>query len=147
MNWTSLLRFRKQVEDVIREEVMMAELEKTREESKQDDIREEMNHIAIELDRTLKDGVEVVFAEQRFRWLEETGGLLERRASRLQEVQTKLGQLRERLQQAYHARRIVEIVISKKEEAYLKKMAKQEQVLIDEVTAHKKVLAHQEDRF
>ncbi len=145
MNWTTLLRFRKQVEDVIREEVLMAEFEKTQEESKQEGIREEMNHIAIELDRSLRDGVEVVFAEQRFRWLEETGGILEHRATRLQEVQQKLGQLRNRLQQAYHARRVVEIVIEKKEAAYVKKVAKQEQILIDEITAHKKVMAQQEE--
>ena len=145
MNWTTLLRFRKQVEDVVREEVIMAELEKTREESKQGQVREEMHHIARELDRSLQDGVNMVFTEQRYRWLEETGGILEGRASRLQQLQHKLAELRKRLQQAHHARRVVEIVIAKKEAIYLKKVAQQEQALAEEVTAHKHALAHRDD--
>ncbi len=145
MNWSTLLRFRKQVEEVVREEVMMAELEKTREESRTATLRAEMDHIAADLDRSLQTGVNTVFAEQRFRWLEETGKRLESQSSRLQEIDTKLGELRRRLRAAHHARRIVEIVIEKKESAYMKKLAKQEQMMLEEAAAHKHVALHQKE--
>ncbi|MGB0909401.1 MAG: hypothetical protein ACPGYT_03490 [Nitrospirales bacterium] len=139
MNWTTLLRYRIQVEDVIREEVMMAELEKSKQESSRVHARNEMDRIAIDLDRSLQSGVESVFAEQRFGWLEETGVFLERQVKRIYEIDGKLEALRARLRQAHHARRVVEIVIEKKEAAYMKKLAQQEQVQMEEVTAHKHV--------
>ena len=145
MNWSTLLRFRKQVEDVVREEVMIAELEKSREETKTVQLRKEMDQIAVDLDRSLQTGVDTVFAEQRFRWLEETGGLLEVKALRLHEMNRKLSELRKRLKTAHHARRVVEIVIEKKETAYMKKLARQEQALLEEATAHKHVETHREE--
>ena len=122
MNWTSLLRYRIQVEDVIREEVMMAELEKSKQESNRVHARNEMDRIASDLDRSLQSGVASVFAEQRFRWLEETGCMLESQARRIQEIDGKLEELRARLRKAHHARRVVEIVIEKKESAYMQKL-------------------------
>ncbi|GJL66984.1 MAG: hypothetical protein NPIRA05_19550 [Nitrospirales bacterium] len=139
MNWTTLLRFRKQVEDIIREEVMFAELEKSREESNTQQLRTEIDHLAVSLERSLQTGVDTIFAEQRFRWLDETGGRLEMQAMKMQEIDRKLGELRKRLQAAHHARRVVEIVIEKKEAAYMKKLAKQEQTMMEEATAHKHV--------
>jgi len=139
MNWTTLLRFRKQVEDVIREEVMFAELEKSREESKTGHLRSEIDHLAVSLDRGLQTGVDTIFAEQRFQWLDETGRLLEMQAMKMQEIDRKLGELRKRLQTAHHARRVVEIVIEKKDAAYRKKLAKQEQAMMEAATAHKHV--------
>ncbi|WP_447968374.1 flagellar FliJ family protein [Nitrospira sp. M1] len=144
MNWTSLLRYRKQVEDVIREEVMFAELEKSREESKTQKLRNEIDHLAISLDRSLQSGVDTIFAEQRYRWLDETGGLLEMQAMKMQEIDGKLVGLRKRLQAAHHARRVVEIVIEKKEAAYMKKLEKQEQAMMEEATAHKHAITSRE---
>ena len=145
MNWTSLLRFRMQVEGVVREEVIMAELEKTKEESKRVNFREEMDRIAADLDQGLQSGVGSEFTELRFRWLEETGGVLETQAQRIHEIDRKLEELRTRLRKAHHARRVVEIVIAKKEEAYMKKLARQEQALLEEATAHKHVMTHHEE--
>ena len=141
MNWTSLLRFRMQVEDVVREEVFMAELEKTKEESKREQLRGEMDRLAVDIDQSFQVGVNSVFVEQRFRWLEETGNNLEKQAQRIQKIDGKLEELRIRLRKAHHARRVVEIVIAKKEAAYMKKLAYQEQALLEEATAHKHVLS------
>ena len=145
MNWTSLLRFRMQVEGVIREEVLMAELEKSQEESKRVHLRDEIDRIAVEIDRGLQSGVDSVFAEQRFRWLEETGGVLETQAQRIHEIDRKLEELRTRLKKAHHARRVVEIVIAKKEAAYMKKLAREEQALLEEASAHKHVVTQPEE--
>ncbi|MCA9471626.1 MAG: flagellar FliJ family protein [Nitrospirales bacterium] len=137
MNWSTLLRFRKQVEDVIREEVVMAELEQSREETKTAQLRSEMNRLSEDIDRSLRTGISTIFLEQRFRWLEESGSALEVQANCMQEWNRKLAELRKRLKAAYHARRIVEIVIEKKETAYMRKLARDEQMLMEEVTAHK----------
>lgn len=45
MNWTTLLRFRKQVEDLAREEVVLAEWEKSQMVSKRDDFMVEMEAV------------------------------------------------------------------------------------------------------
>ena len=141
MNWSTLLRFRKQVEDVIREEVIFAEMERSREESKTVQLRSELNRLSEDIDQSLRTGVNTIFLEQRFRWLEENGSLLEAQANRMQEMDRKLAELRNRLKMAHHARRIVEIVIEKKESAYMRRLAKQEQVMLEEATAHKYVAA------
>ena len=145
MNWSTLLRFRKQVENVIREEVMFAEMEKSREESKTVQLRSEMNRLSEDIDQSLRTGVNTIFLEQRFKWLEENGGLLEAQSDRVQEMDRKLTELRKRLKMAHHARRIVEIVIEKKESAYMRKLAKQEQEMMEEATAHKYVTATTDD--
>ncbi len=145
MNWTTLLRYRMQVEDVIREEVQMAELEKSKQELNRTNARNEMDRIASDLDRSLQSGVESVFAEQRFRWLEDAGGMLESQAKRIHELDGKLEELRARLRKAHHARRVVEIVIEKKETAYMQKLAQEEQALMEEVTAHKHVMSEREE--
>ncbi|GJL53263.1 MAG: hypothetical protein NPIRA02_03950 [Nitrospirales bacterium] len=139
MNWTTLLRYRKQVEDVIREEVMFAELEKSQHIAKTQHLRDEIDRLAVSLDRSLQSGVDTIFAEQRYCWLDETGGLLEMQAMKIYEIDKKLLGLKKRLQAAHHARRVVEIVIEKKEAAYMKKLAKQEQAMMEEATAHKHV--------
>ena len=123
MNWTSLLRFRMQVEDVVREEVFMAELEKSKEESKREQLRGEMDRLAVDIDQSFQAGVSSVFVEQRFRWLEEAGSNLEKQTLHIQKIDGKLKELRTRLRKAHHARRVVEIVIAKKEAAYMKKLA------------------------
>ncbi len=145
MNWTTLLRYRIQVEDVIREEVIMAEFEKSKQESNRVHARNEMNRIASNLDRSLQSGVESVFAEQRFRWLEESGGMLEIQTKRIQEIEGKLEEMRGRLRKAHHARRVVEIVIEKQEAAYMKKLEQQEQTLMEEASAHKHITTAREE--
>ena len=44
--------------------------------------------------------------------------------------------LREKLRKAYHARRVVELVIAKKEEEVLHRLTAQEQRLQEDVTSH-----------
>lgn len=139
MNWSNLLRFRTQVEEMAREEVILAEWERGREESKQACLREELQRVARELDRNLLDGVSKVFAEQRLQWIEEMSTALESHTQRLEGLDRKLQRLREKLKKAYHARRVVEIVIAKKEAAIMQKIARQEQRMMEEFVLHQRV--------
>ena len=136
MNWSNLLRFRKQVEEMAREEVTLAEWERSREEAKRDCLQDELQMVARELEKNMQSGVGKVFAEQRFQWLDEIGTALESLSHRLQHLENKTRELREKLKKAHHARRVVEIVIAKKEAAIMQKVAKQEQAAMEEAAAY-----------
>lgn len=136
MNWTTLLRFRKQVEDLAREEVVLAEWEKSQKVSEREALGREMEALVAELEYQIHMGMETLLAEERYRCLDQLGAAMERRTEEIQNVEDNLRRLREQLQKAYHARRVVELVIAKKEAAVLKKVAAQEQRLQEDVSAH-----------
>lgn len=146
MNWSALLRFRKNVEDLIREEIVLAEWERSREHAKQEQLRREMREVAIALERNLKAGIGTIFAEQRYRWLERMGTALEQGVVRLHEIDRHVAELREKLKQAYHARRVIEVVIAKKEAALLREIAQREQRVLEEVGARAFIERRRADR-
>ena len=136
MNWTTLLRFRKQVEDLAREEVVLAEWEKSQIVSKRDDLMVEMEMVAIELDQRIREGTDNMIAEQRYQWLDQISTAIEQQSQQIQIAEAKLVDLRATLKKAHHARRVVELVIAKKEEEVMQKVATQEQQMQEDVTAH-----------
>lgn len=136
MNWTTLLRFRKQVEDLAREEVVLAEWEKSQIVSKRDDLMVEMEVVASELDQRIRGGIDTMIAEQRYQWLDQISTAIEHQSQQIQIAEAKLVDLRATLKKAHHARRVVELVIAKKEEEVMQKVATQEQQMQEDVTAH-----------
>ncbi len=136
MNWTTLLRFRKQVEDLAREEVVLVEWEKSQEVTKREEVRKEMEVVVAELERRIQEGLARRFADQRYQWLEQLSAVLESHTSKIQAMDQSLIGLRQKLKKAYHARRVVELVIAKKEEEVLHKLTAQEQRLQEDVTSH-----------
>ena len=136
MNWTTLLRFRKQVEDLAREEVVLAEWEKSQIVSKRDDLMVEMEVVASELDQRIRGGIDTMIAEQRYQWLDQISTAIEQQSQQIQIAEAKLVDLRATLKKAHHARRVVELVIAKKEEEVMQKVATQEQQMQEDVTAH-----------
>lgn len=136
MNWTTLLKFRKQVEDLAREALVLAEWEKSREKAKLDDIHQEIETVSQDLGHHLRSGTDSMFAEERYRWLDSLNGNYEIQTRHIQTLEQQLEILRDKLKKAYHARRVVELVIAKKEEELLKTLARREQRLHDEISAH-----------
>jgi len=145
MNWTTLLRFRKQVEDLAREEVVLAEWEKSQSVSKRDELLVEMNAVAAELEQRIRIGIDNMVAAQRYQWLDRIGSAMERHTQRIQDVENRLVGLRQKLKKAHHARRVVELVIAKKEEEVMQKIAAQEQRLQEDVSAHAYATCHLEE--
>jgi len=145
MNWTTLLRFRKQVEDLAREEVVLAEWEKSQAGSKRDECLIEMDSVAAELELRLRGGIDNMIAEQRYQWLDRIGSAMELHIQRIQELDCMLVGLRQKLKKAHHARRVVELVIAKKEEEVMQKLAAQEQRLQEDVSAHAYATYHLEE--
>jgi hypothetical protein len=145
MNWTTLLRFRKQVEDLAREEVVLAEWEKSQAGSKRDECLIEMDSVAAELELRLRGGIDNMIAEQRYQWLDRIGSAMELHIQRIQELDRMLVGLRQKLKKAHHARRVVELVIAKKEEEVMQKLAAQEQRLQEDVSAHAYAIYHLEE--
>jgi hypothetical protein len=145
MNWTTLLRFRKQVEDLAREEVVLAEWEKSQAVSKREELMVEMDTVAAELEQRLRAGIDNMFAEQRYQWLDRIGSAMELHSQRIEDLEVMLVGLRQKLKKAYHARRVVELVIAKKEEEVMQKLAAQEQRLQEDVSAHSYAIYHVEE--
>ncbi|KPK26281.1 MAG: hypothetical protein AMK69_12450 [Nitrospira bacterium SG8_3] len=145
MNWTMLLRFRKQVEDLAREEVVLAEWEKSQAVFKREELMVEMDTVAAELDQRIQEGIDRMFAEQRYQWLDHIGSAMELHTQRIQDLENMLVGLRQKLKKAYHARRVVELVIAKKEEEVMQKLAAQEQRLQEDVAAHAYAIYHLEE--
>jgi flagellar biosynthesis chaperone FliJ len=136
MNWTTLLKFRRQVEDLAREAVVLVEWEKSQEMAYMDDIHRELDGVAFDLDRHLRAGCDTMVAEEGYQSLDRLQEQLETRVGRLDVLEQQLKELRQKLKKAYQARRVVELVIAKKEEEWLKGLAKREQQLHDEIAAH-----------
>ena len=136
MNWTTLLKFRQQVEDLAREGVVLAEWEKSQEVTKREELNHEMKVLVEELEQQIKMGINTLVAEERYQWLDRLGIAMEDRTQQIQQLEETLVGLREKLKKAYHARRVVELVIEKKEAAVLKTIAAQEQRLQEDLSAH-----------
>ena len=136
MNWTTLLRFRKQVEDLAVEGVVLAEWEKSQEVTKRYELSQEMEGVVTELEEQIQIGIDSLFAEERYRWLYQLGTAMEERTQEIQRLEESLVGLREKLKKAYHARRVVELVIAKKEAVVLKKVAAQEQRIQEDLSSH-----------
>ncbi len=145
MNWTTLLRFRKQVEDMAREGVVLAEWEKSQVVSKREALNHEMGSVVSGLDNQIQVGLDSLLAEERYRWLDQLGSAMEERTAEIQQLEETLVGLREKLKKAYHARRVVELVIAKKEEAVLKKVAAQEQRIQEDLSSHAFATCHLEE--
>ena len=145
MNWTTLLKFRKQVEDLAREGVVLAEWEKSQEVTTREELSHEMGTVVADLEQQIQIGIDTVFAEERYRWLDQLGTAMEERTQQIQWLEETLLGLREKLKKAYHARRVVELVIAKKEAAVLKKVAAQEQRIQEDVSAHAFATCHLEE--
>lgn len=145
MNWTTLLKFRKQVEDLAREEVVLAEWEKSQAVATRDDLSREMEMVVAEFEQQIQVGMENLVAAERYRWLEHIGSAMEERTEQIRRLEETLEGLREKLKKAYHARRVVEFVIEKKESAVLKKIAAQEQRLQEDRSAHAFATCHIEE--
>jgi len=145
MNWTTLLKFRKQVEDMAREAVVLTEWEKSQEGMKVEQLRREMELIVGDLSTLLQEGTDGLITEERYRWMDTVSEQLEHHVQRVQALEAKLVGLREKLKKAYQARRVVELVIEKKEKDLLAALARQEQRLHDELSAHAySVRSHEE---
>lgn len=136
MNWTTLLRFRKQVEDLAREEVVLAEWEKSQEVAQRDEMSQEMETVVADLDQQIQRGIDTLFAEERYRWLDQLGVAMETHTEHIQQLEATSVELRQKLKKAYHARRVVELIIAKKEAAVLQKVAAQEQRVQEDLSAH-----------
>lgn len=136
MNWTTLLRFRKQVEDLAREEVVLTEWEKSQEVAKRQEFGQEMETVVADLEQQIQMGIDTLFAEERYRWLDQLGTAMEERTEQIYRLEETLVTLRQKLKKAYHARRVVELVIAKKEAAVLQKVAAQEQRIQEDLSAH-----------
>lgn len=144
MNWTSLLRFRKQVEEMAKEEVILMQWEKSHQESALESLQVEMHRTAYELERNLRAGVGKVYTEQRYQWLEQIGAQIESKSQELEGLDRNLAALRKKLQKAHHARRVVEIVMARKEAALMQDLAKREQRLMEEAVANQYVTCDRE---
>jgi len=145
MNWTTLLKFRKQVEDMAREEVVLAEWEKSQSVATRDDLSREMETVVAEFEQQIQAGMENLVAEERYRWLEHIGSVMEEHTEQIRRLEGNLEGLRQALKKAYQARRVVELVIEKKESAVLQKIAAQEQRLQDDLSAHAFAICHLEE--
>lgn len=145
MNWTTLLKFRRQVEDLAREEVVLAEWEKSQEATTREQLSHEMEMVVVELEQQIQMGIDTLAAEERYRWLDRLGVAMEERTQQIGQLEQTLVGLREKLKKAYHARRVVELVIAKKEAAVLKKVAEQEQRVQEDLSAHAFATSHLEE--
>lgn len=145
MNWTTLLKFRKQVEDMAREEVVLAEWEKSQAVATRGDLSLEMERVITEFEQQIQVGIENLVAEDRYRWLAHMSSAMEEQTEQIRQVEEHLGGLRQKLEKAYYARRVVESVIEKKESAMLKKIVAQEQRLHDDLSAHAFASYHLEE--
>jgi len=105
MNWTTLLRFRKQVEDLASEGVVLAEWEKSQVLTKRFEVSHEMEAVVTELEEQIQIGIDTLVAEERYRWLDQLGTAMEERTQEIQRLEETLVGLREKLKKAYHARR------------------------------------------
>lgn len=146
MNWNSLIRFRKQVEDMIREELSLAEWKKSQEEARREALQQDMHTISLELARHLEMGVGKVFANQRFDWLEDHAKALERLTRELKLQEEKIASLRDKLREAHQARRTVEMIHQRKQSVRVKIQARKEQEFQDETSLLRYAASNMADR-
>ncbi len=135
MNWGNIVRFRTQVEDMIKEELALAEWGKSQEITKHEILQEDLQTISAELERNLPHGIAGAFIEERYRWLEETSQRIERQAHVLGEREKKIEALQDKLKDAHHQRRIMEIMMTKQQTERQQRIQKHEQREQDELAA------------
>ena len=133
MNWGNIVRFRKQVEDMIKEELALAEWGKSQEITKHEILQEDLQTISAELERNLPHGIAGAFTEERYRWLEETSQRIERQAHVLGEREKKIEALQDKLRDAYHERRTIEMLMTKQQAERIQRIQKNEQREQDEL--------------
>ena len=115
MNLGNVIRFRKQVEDLIKEELALAEWAKSQEMAKERGLRQDMDQLASELEQKLPHGVSGAYAAERYRWLEETGQTLERQAEAIKQHDEKIAGLQDKLKEAHQGRRVIELIMAKEQ--------------------------------
>ena len=113
MNLGNVVRFRKQVEDLIKEELALAEWEKSQEKAKEQGLQRDMIQIAGELEQELPQGVSGAYAAERYRWLDETSQTLERQGETIKRHEEKIAGLQDKLKEAHQARRVIELLMAK----------------------------------
>ena len=113
MNLGNVVRFRKQVEDLIKEELALAEWEKSQEKAKEQGLRQDMQQLAKELEQKLPHGVSGAYAAERYRWLEDIGKILEGQAETINRHNEKIAGLQDKLKEAHQARRVIELIMAK----------------------------------
>jgi len=127
MNLGNVVRFRKQVEDLIKEELALAEWAKSQEKAKEQGLRQDMDRLARELEQKLPHGVSGAYAAERYRWLEQAAQMLERHAESIKRHEDTIAGLQSKLQEAYQARRIIEIIMAKDQASHHKRLHRIEQ--------------------
>ncbi len=135
MNWGNIVRFRKQVEDMIKEELALAEWGKSQEITKQEILREDLETISSELERNLPHGIEGAFTEERYRWMEETSQRIERQAQVIGQQEKIIEELQDKLKDAYHERRMIEMVMTKQQNERQHRILTHEQREQDDLSA------------
>ena len=113
MNLGNVVRFRKQVEDLIKEELALAEWVKSQEKAQEQGLRQDMNHLASELEQKLPHGVSSAYLAERYRWLEQAGQTLERHVESIKRHDDTIAGLQNKLKEAYQARRVIELIMAK----------------------------------
>ena len=141
MNLGHIVRFRQQVEDLIREEMALAEWEKSQELAKEQGLRRDMMQLALELEQNLPHGVSGTFVAERYRWLEEKGQMLERQVETIQRHEEKISGLQEKLKEAYQSRRVIEILMENEDAKRRKRMMRLEQQEQDDLANLRKPLS------
>lgn len=135
MNWGNIVRFRKQVEDMIKEELALAEWGKSQEITKQEILREDLETISSELERNLPHGIEGAFTQERYRWMEETSQRIERQAQVIGQREKIIEELQDKLTDAYHERRMIEMVMTKQQNERQHRILTHEQREQDDLSA------------
>ncbi len=113
MNLGNVVRFRKQVEDLIKEELALAEWEKSQEKAKEQGLQRDLVQLAGELEQELPQGVSGAYAAERYRWMDETSRILERQVEAIKRHEEKIAGLQGKLKEAHQARRVIELVMAK----------------------------------
>lgn len=113
MNLGNVVRFRQQVEDLIKEELSLAEWEKSQEKAKEQGLRRDIDQLAKDLEQELPHGVSGAYVAERYRWLEQTGQTLERQAETIKRHDENISALQDKLKEAHQARRVIEILMAK----------------------------------
>lgn len=135
MNLQPIIHFRRQVEDLVQEQIALAEWERSKIVQKREQLQEQMQNLALDLERNLKTGIQSQTAEEHFRTLEELSRALEQQMAQLNQQDQAIAQLRDKLQEAYQARRSLEILQGRRDAARMRHARLVEQKEQDEMAS------------
>ena len=113
MNLGNVVRFRKQVEDLIKEELALAEWEKSQAKAREQGLRQDMDQLAGELEQELPHGASGAYVAERYRWFEQAAHALEYHAELVQQHDETITRLQDKLKEAYQSRRVIELIMAK----------------------------------